>query len=171
VLVAAGVTASGQAAPAPKVFDRTFVCTTGDGGPKFSGKPDTPGDPDSGFMLRERTFTGGTSEILDVGSRYVVIDKAYCKRSANRVALTRRGLPGPPMAIGGVKCPAGRVLIRVRYTYVPGPHPDLAEVGGQLISASLAARSYRTLKPLAYATLTAKGRKLQLYSAASYLVA
>jgi hypothetical protein len=50
---------------------------------------------------------------------------------------------------------------------VPGSHAAGYDVGGRLISAFLAARTYRTRKPLAFARLTANGKTSQLYSAAS----
>jgi hypothetical protein len=71
------------------------------------------------------------------------------------------------MGVGTVRCPLGRVLVRLRYAYVPGAHPAFTEVGGRFISAALAVRSFRTLKPLAFATLTRTGLRAQLYSAAS----
>lgn len=168
LLVAWGAPAHGQAVAASKVFDRTLVCVTGDGGPLVSGGPARSGDPDPGYLLLEQRFTGGTSEIFWAKSKWgVFIDKKHCTRSTNRVPLTRKGLPDPPLRIGAVECPVGRVLVRIRYTYVPGPHPALTEVGGRFISAELAVRSYRTLTPLAFAKLTANGRKMLLYSAAS----
>jgi hypothetical protein len=159
------------------VFDRTFVCTTGEGGPEISGNPVVDQGRIPGGVGVDRTFTGGHSTLVVAGTYYpglrsgVVVDKDHCKRSANRVPLTRKGLPGPPAGRGVVRCPLGRVLVRLRYTYLPGPRPAQAEVGGRLISAVLAVRSYRTLKPLAFANLTANGEKLQLYTAASCSVA
>jgi hypothetical protein len=155
------------AAPA-KVFDRTLVCTTGDGGPGIYGAPGPRADRTPGGVGVSRNFTGGSLPLVAAGTRDgAYIDKQHCKRSANRVPLTRKGLPGPPAGVGSVKCPVGRVLVRLRYTYVPGSHPPQSEVGGRLISAAIAVRSYRTLKPLAFADLTAHGGKLQLFSAAS----
>jgi hypothetical protein len=160
--------AAGEAATPPKVFDRTLVCTSGDGGPRISGQPTRLSDRTGGGVLLERTFTGGTEEIFWIDSRWGVhIDRQQCKRSANKVPLTRKGLPGPPMQIGAVKCPVGKVLLRVRYTYVPAAHPTNTEVGGRMISTEVAIRSYGTLKPLAYAKLTANGKTLRLYSAYS----
>jgi hypothetical protein len=158
----------GQAATKPKVFDRTLVCASGDGGPRISGQPTRESDRTGGGVLLERTFTGGTKEIFWIDSRWGVhIDRRQCKRSANTVPLTRKGLPGPPMQIGAVKCPVGKVLLRVRYTYVAGAHPTNTEVGGRMVSTEVAVRSYGTLKPLAYAKLTAGGKTFRLYSAYS----
>lgn len=154
------------AAQPVKIFDRTLVCTTGDGGPLISAITQTRIFPPS--IGIDRTFTGGHSTLVVVtaGPKSVLaVDEQFCKPSTNRVPLTHKGLPSPPSAFGFVKCPVGRVLIRLRYTYVPGPHRRDADLGGRLISAVLAVRSYRTLKPLALATLSAKGPPVRLYNA------
>jgi hypothetical protein len=168
LLGAWGAAAHGQAEAAAKVFDRTLVCVTGDGGPLISGAPTVSGKPNPGYLLLEQRFTGGTAEIFWADSKWGVhIDGKQCTRSTNKVPLTRKGLPGPPLRIGAAECPFGRVLLRIRYTYVPGPHPTNTEIGGRFISAEMAVRSYRTLKPLAYGTLTKNGRTMLLYSSPS----
>jgi hypothetical protein len=160
--------AGAQAAPAPTVFDRTLVCATGVAGPKIHGAPRGSFGGARGGVAVARTLTGSAPLLIEVGPRSgVFIDKQYCSRSTNRVPLTRKGLPGPPRAFGSVRCPFGRVLVRLRYTYLPGPHPPSSEVGGRLISAAIAVRTYRTLKPLAFVSLTTDATNLQFYSAAS----
>jgi hypothetical protein len=162
-LVGAG---AGQAATEPKVFDRTYVCSSGDGGPRIFGQPFRESDRSAGSVVIEKTFTGGTHEIFWVDARWGVhVDAQQCKRSTNRVPLTRTGLTNPPMAVGGVKCPVGKFLLRVRYTYVPGEHPTNTIVGGRLVLAEVAVRTYARLKPLAYVRLTADGKTFRLYSA------
>jgi hypothetical protein len=118
--------------------------------------------------------TGGHNWFLvSAGTHYptflsaVVVDEVHCRRSTNPVPLARKGLPGPPLAIGQVDCPTGRVLARIRYRYVPGPRPPGTDIGGRLLSVALAVRSYRTGKPLAFANLTDSGRRFQLFSAAA----
>lgn len=169
VIIALVAVAGGQAAVKPKVFDRTVVCSSGDGGPRIFGQPFRENDQSAaGSIVLERTFTGGSEEIFWVDARWGVhIDPKQCKRSTNRVPLTRKGLPDPPMAVGGVRCPVGKFLLRVRYTYVPGEHPTNTIVGGRLLSVEVALRTYTRLKPLAYAKLTAGGKQFRLYGAVS----
>jgi hypothetical protein len=157
---------TGLTAPA-KVLDRTLVCSTGEGGPMVGGGPKTAMNP--GGLGLERQFTGGHTSRVAVGTTSAYVDRQYCAPTANRVALSRKGLPGPPTA-GGVTCPLGRVLVRLRYTYTPTnaePPPWKYTVLGRLTSAFLAVRSYKTLEPLAFARLTAGGRTFQLYTASS----
>lgn len=166
VALLVGVVPTTHAAQSVKTFDRTLVCTTGDGGPKIAAVTATRTFP-PGINV-ERTFTGGHSTLVVVtaGPRSVLaIDEQFCKRSTNRVPLTPEGLPKPPRAFGFVKCPVGRILIRVRYTYVPGLRQRGADLGGRLVSAAVAVRSYRALKPLALATLSAKKPLVRLYNA------
>jgi hypothetical protein len=172
VILAASALGAGGAAQ-PKVFDRTLICFAGDGGPQISGAPVLDRSHPGGVGLTG-TRTGGDNWFLvSAGTHYptllsaVAVDDEHCRRTANRVPLSREGLPGPPLGIGAVRCPAGRVLARIRYTYVPGPRPPSTEIGGRLLSAALAVRSYRTLRPLAFVSLTDSGRKLRLYSSAA----
>jgi hypothetical protein len=163
-----GVAVATEAA-APKVFDRTLVCSTGDGGPSVSGRPAFRSSRHSATLGLTRRYTGGTWPLVYVDSSGAYVDAQHCARTTNRVRLTRKGLPNTPLVFGSVKCPLGRVLVRLRYSYNAGalPVPRGYSAKGGLISAFLAIRSYKTLKPLAFARLTDKGRKLQLYSATS----
>jgi hypothetical protein len=155
----------------PKVFSRTLVCSTGDGGPNVGGSPKIEGNPISGALFLERRYTGGSSTLAYAGTVGALVDKRYCALTVNRVPLTRKGLPADAIKFGSVTCPLGRVLVRLRYTYVAGARPrEGVDVNGRLVSAFLAVRSYKTLKPLAFVRLTDSGRKFELYSAASCTV-
>jgi hypothetical protein len=149
-----------------KVLDRTLVCSTGEGGPEIEGGPKTAHHP-GGFSLVRR-YTGGRTELVGAGTTAAYVDTKYCAPTTNKVPLTRKGLPGPPVLSG--KCPLGRVLVRLRYTYTSTnaePPPYRYTVFGRLISAYLAVRSYRTPKPLAFAKFTEGGREFELYTAPS----
>jgi hypothetical protein len=141
VALASPAVAAGQG-NATKVFDRTWVCSTGDGGPTVGGSPVVSGNPASGQVYLVRKYTGGSWPLVTAARRTgVFIDSAHCTRTTNRVSLTTKGLPAEPVLVGGMKCPAGRVLARLRST----------SDNGRLVSAFLAVRSYKTLKPVAFA--------------------
>jgi hypothetical protein len=100
--------------------------------------------------------------------RGAYVDMKNCTRTITKVPLTGRGLLAPVAFDVAAVCPtSGRVLVRLRYTYVPGVHNRNFQVGGRMVSALLAVRSYRTLKQIVFARLTAGGLKLQLSYAGS----
>jgi hypothetical protein len=115
------------------------------------------GNPAAGTLL---PFVGVDTD------RGAYVDTRRCRSTNIRVPLTARGLPGPPALVNvGVSCPTpGRVLVHVRYEYVTGAHAK-GYVGGRLVSASLAVRTYKTRKPLAFAKLTVNGTRSQFFNA------
>jgi hypothetical protein len=165
--------------PSPKVLDKTVVCEDDDfvvtvgSAPKTTHNRGGLGADDAGSM----SAPGANPDLATLPfaaadtDRGAFVNTRRCKPTTIRVPLTRKGLPGPPVAFGAAaRCPvAGRFLLRLRYTYVPAPPPppERYMVGGWLISAFLAVRTYRTRKPLAFARLTANGNTSQLYSASS----
>ncbi len=56
--------AAGQAATQPKVFDRTLVCTSGDGGARVSGQPTRLSDQTNGGVLLERQDAAALQRVL-----------------------------------------------------------------------------------------------------------
>jgi hypothetical protein len=170
------------------VFDRTVVCKTrigyvrvaagrNNGQPHSGGVLNVNGDSSRGTLAPPGgTAVSGLPIAMvialtapdDLHFRGASADMKNCARTTNRVPLTGKGLPAPVAFDATAICPTGgRVLVRLRYTYVPGPHSPDFDVGGRMLSASLAIRSYRTLKPVVFAELTAGGTKLRFFSASS----
>jgi hypothetical protein len=175
-VAAATVPRAGAFSTAARAFDRTVVCADDDGVVTVGSSPLTTHHQgavvadDAGSMSAGGPTDPATLPFLGADTeRGAFLNLKRCVATKIRVRLTRKGLPVPPVLFGTVaRCPvSGRVLLRLRYTYVPGPHARGYAVGGRLVSAFLAARTYRTRKPLAFARLTANGNKSQLYSAAS----
>jgi hypothetical protein len=104
-----------------------------------------------------------------IADRGGYVNSKRCTRTQIHLQLTRKGLPGPAIRFGTTaRCPVGgRIILRLRFTYVPGPAPAHYVTGGRVRSAFLVVRTFRTQKPLAFARLTANGQTSQLYSAAS----
>jgi hypothetical protein len=162
-----------------RVFERTVVCKTKIGFVSVGARPIGEGRYHPGILFVTDNLSGvGTSPSFavvvavnsgpDLNTRGVSVDTKRCTRTSNAVPLTRKGLPSPvPFGVSAICPTGGRVLVHLRYTYVPGTHhPDL-QVGGRTISALLAIRSYKTLKAVAFVKLTAGGTKLQFSYAGS----
>jgi hypothetical protein len=161
-----------------KVFDRTVVCATRIGWISVGGGPRGTDTSHPGTLYVNGDSSSGSLPLAGVQAvtsrpdppptRGAYLDTKHCSPTTNKVPLTRKGLPAPVAFGADATCPTGgRVLVHLRYTYVPGEHHPYFDVGGRLISASLAVRAYRTLKPVAFAALTAGGRKFQFSSARS----
>lgn len=151
----------------PRVLDRTLVCAMGQGWVNVGASPDAGVTP--GVVVVTGNSTGATFPFVSVDTeRGAYIDRKHCRSTSIRVPLTPKGLPGPPAVTNtDAACPTpGRVLVHIRYEYLPGRHAK-GYVGGRLRSASLAVRLYKTKRPLAFAKLTANGTKSQFFSAAS----
>jgi hypothetical protein len=95
----------------------------------------------------------------------VYANMASCSSTRKAVALSSRGLPGPPILFGdGAECALrGRVLVRVRarlQTSAAWRPIQEGYVGAQanVREAKLAVRSERTGKPLAFMELGAAGK-------------
>jgi hypothetical protein len=96
-----------------------------------------------------------------------------CSSAKSSVPLSSRGLPGPPVAWAKeAKCEVrGRVLVRVRAASASNApwqrtSPSYAGVSGRVVEASIAVRSERTRKPLAFMELARTG-KTRLWFASS----
>jgi hypothetical protein len=158
-----------------KVFDRTVVCATRTGWINVGGGPRGRDTSHPGRLSVHGYWSGdslslagvqGVSSWPDPTMRGAYLDPKHCSPTTNSVPLTRKGLPAPVAFGADAICPTGaRVLVHLRYAYVPGAHHPFFKVGGRLISASLAVRTYKTLKPVAFAALTAGGRKFQFSTA------
>lgn len=174
-------------APGPaQVFDRTVVCTT-TGYVRVAGGPGTPapydggaldanGDPRSGALRSPGQPGSGGLPLAGVIAkndglelyRGAYVNTKNCMPTRNRVPLTSKGLLAPVAFDVTAVCPTGgRVLVRLRYTYVSGVHNRDFQVGGRMRSAFLAVRSYRTLQPIAFARLDAGGLRMRLSYARS----
>jgi hypothetical protein len=158
-----------------KVFDRTVVCATRIGWIRVGGGPRGTDASHPGGLYVNGDSSAGSLPLAGVQAvssnpgpptRGAYLDTKHCSPTANKVPLTRKGLPAPVAFGRDATCPTGgRVLVHLRYTYVPGAHHSYFTVGGRLISASLAVRAYKTLKPVAFASLTAGGNTFQFSSA------
>jgi hypothetical protein len=159
-----------------KIFDRTVVCATRNGLVAVGGGPRGRDASHPGVLHVEGGGSNASSLRLagvqavtsspGLPTRGAYLDTDHCTRTANRVQLTSKGLPAPVAFGADATCPVGgRVLLHLRYTYIPGEHHPYFDVGGRLVSASLAVRAYKTLKPVAFAALTAGGRKFQFATA------
>jgi hypothetical protein len=160
-----------------KVLDKTIVCANDDGVVTVGSAQKTTNH--RGGVAADDAVSmsapGATADLTNFPfaaadtDQGAFVNTKRCKPTTIRVALTRKGLPGPPVVFGSAaRCAVGtRLVLRLRYTHVPGPAPARYAVGGRLISAFLAVRTYRTSKPLAFARLTANGNTSQLYSASS----
>jgi hypothetical protein len=173
----AGGRPSAPAANPTRVFDRTVACKTRVGAvrvlaqtgaartPGQGGFIDVNGDP-SGIGLQTGyglPFALAVADDQDPDVyRGVRVDTKNCTRTANRVPLTSKGLPAPVAFTAKVICVTGaKALVRLRYRYVPGAHDPGLQVGGRMLSAEVAVRSYTTLKPVAFAKLGAEGTSLE----------
>jgi hypothetical protein len=188
LLVAGGALASARdTADAIRVFDRTVVCRTtvgyvrvaagpGTGEPYDGGVLDVNGDPRSGALHSPGQPGNGGLPLAGVIAkddglelrRGAYVDMKNCARTTNKVPLNGKGLLAPVAFNVAAVCPTGgRVLVRLRYTYVPGVHNRDYQVGGRMVVALLAVRSYRTFAPIAFAKLSAGGLQLRFASARS----
>jgi hypothetical protein len=82
------------------VFDGTFVCFTGDGGPAISGAPILVRDRPGGVNLTGRRTGGHNWFLVSAGTHYptflsaVVVDEVHCRRSTNPCLWRARTGPG-----------------------------------------------------------------------------
>jgi hypothetical protein len=186
-LVAGSALTHARGASATRVFDRTVVCRTtvgyvrvaagpGTSQPYDGGVLDANGDPSSGALRSPGQPGSGGLPLAGVIAkddglelyRGAYVDLKNCSRTTNNVPLTGKGLLPPVGFNVSAVCPTGgRVLVRLRYTYVPGVHNRDFQVGGRMVAGLLAVRSYGTLKPVVFGKLTAGGLKLQFSSARS----
>jgi hypothetical protein len=178
---------SAPAASPTRVFDRTVVCKVSFGYARASAGPgtrepydggvlDVNGDPRSGALRSPGQPGHGGLPLAGVIAkdgglelyRGAYVNMKNCTRTTNKVPLTAKGLLAPVGFNIAAVCPTGgRVLVRLRYTYVPGVHNREFQVGGRMVSALLAVRSYKTLKPIVFARLDAGGLKLRFSSSNS----
>lgn len=173
ITVAAGLP-SVQVAGSQRVFERTVVCTTRLGWVRVGGGPlgDGPYHP---AILTVANSNGDTSPFAFVFAlkgeaglkqRGAFVDRKRCRPTRKSVPLTGKGLPAPVPFGADAICPAGgRILVHLRYVYVPGAHNPDFPAGGRLLSAALAVRADKTQKPFAFGKLTAGGTKLQFTNA------
>jgi hypothetical protein len=181
VLVAGNGLAVQPAAPI-RVFDRTVVCRTTVGYVRVSAGPgtnepydggvlDINGDPRSGALRSPGQPGSGGLPLAGVLAkddglelyRGAYVNMNNCRRTTNTVPLTGRDLLAPVAFDVAATCPTGgRVLVRLRYAYVPGVHNRDFQVGGRTVSALIAVRSYRTLRPIVFGRLTAGGLETRL---------
>jgi hypothetical protein len=77
------------------------------------------------------------------------VDSQRCKRTTTRVALSSRGLPGPPVrSQHSADCMlAGRILVRAR----------VVTIGSRVTQAELAVRMEKRRIPIAYARIDRAG--------------
>jgi hypothetical protein len=128
-----------------------------------SGALRSPGQPGSGGLP-----LAGVIAKDDGLERYrgAYVNMNNCTRTTNKVPLTGKGLLAPVAFDVAAVCPTGgRVLVRLRYAYVPAVHNRDFQAGGRMVVAFLAVRTYKGLKPLVFAKLTAGGLKLRFSSA------
>jgi hypothetical protein len=173
-VIAVAAAPSALIAGGTRVFDRTVVCTTRLGWVRVGGGPLGDGPYHPG-ILSVANSNGDTSPFAIVfalngasglAQRGAYLDSKRCSPSRTRVPLTRKGLPAPVPFGADAICPTGgRILVHLRYTYVPGAHNPKFPAGGRLVSASLAVRAYETLKPVAFGELTDGGRTLRFTNA------
>src|SRR5919199_4276270 len=171
---------------ASAVFDRTLVCATNEVAgarlvtvwiaPTLPEQPPRAGEigvnagPRSGVnanVIRPGTLAAAFAESGAFGG--ALYDRKQCRPTRTRVPLTAKGLPGPAIRYTvNVICPAPkRVLVHLRYTYVPARPLKPLMVGGRLLTASLAVRNAATGKPIAFGALDRAGYRARLYSAAA----
>jgi hypothetical protein len=175
------------AAPA-RIIDRTFRCTPlelGDGlrdlrldaVPLGTSVPHLDQKPSPGYI---GVRTGGWdlgSELAAVRARSwqryrttrsphgVYAHRGRCRPARVSLALTPRGLPGPPVQwLKEASCPIrGRILVRVRAA-LESPalwqSADQSYMGARrnVVEATLAVRSDRTRRPIALIRLDSRGK-------------
>jgi hypothetical protein len=175
------------AAPA-RVIDRTFRCTPlelGDGlrdlrldaVPLGTSVPHLDQKPSPGYI---GVRTGGWdlgSELVAVRARSwqrfrttrsphgVYAHRGRCRPARVSVALTARGLPGPPVHwLKEASCPIrGRILVRIRAVLESpalwqGADRSYSGTRRNVVEAALAVRSERMHRPIALISLNARGK-------------
>lgn len=148
-----------------RVDDRTLVCVTRvvAGARKFSVSfspvsPPSMTTPD-GFPAGASVASGFQGDVSATlvfasagpGARLARprIDPERCNRTSTRVALSSRGLPGPPVRFqqrADCKLP-GRILVRVR----------VVSTGSRVTRADLVVRMERSQAPISYARISESG--------------
>jgi hypothetical protein len=133
-------------------------------------------EPDSNLVfVRARSqpkYPGRTDQVAYGGPGGVFAHAGRCRATPDRIALSSRGLPGPPTRFERkLSCPVrGLVYVRVRATLrapstwrkrVYGPYAGAPQA---VESAFVAVRSELTEAPIAYLELNAKGATKFWYS-------
>lgn len=140
--------------------------------------------PSPGFIGVASGGRGAANELISVRARGwqrlrstysaagAYVSSRHCVLSPVSVPLSATGLPGPAVRWGTeVTCLArGRLLVRVRATLQPGsswqPQTDSFEgARGNVVAATIAIRSARTGKPIAYLELDRDSKTKIRYSA------
>jgi len=139
--------------------------------------------PSPGFAGVSAETWGPDSELVSIRARGwqrfrtthsapgVYASTRRCASSPRSVALSARGLPGPPVRWEErTTClTGGRVLMRVRAVLrsnAPWRQADDSYIGARssVVEAALAVRSERTGKPIAYVKLGRSGKTTSWYS-------
>jgi hypothetical protein len=178
VVASALIAAAGQA-----TLDRTFVCTPQQRDVDAMASPRgdyafaTARTISSGYLGLNTGFLGGRANLVHVRARREKSDAGAaavpegiyagagrCFLSRKTVALTSRGLAGPPVVWAkDYACTVkGRLVVRVRAQVATSgwrrTDDDFFGVRTNVFTAQLAVRSERTGKPLSFGTLDAAGR-------------
>jgi hypothetical protein len=182
-LVTLALVGSGMSAPS-RIVDRTFVCTPmAFGGVRdldlWASPPRTDPWTIPAYLVARTGTTLPTSDLVFVRARAqgmigwtspfsgpagVYAHARRCTPARAKVALTSKGLPGPPAGwYSEVSCSLrGRVLVRVRallaapadWRPTSGPFQGAQR---SVLEAELAVRSERTGEPLAFMKLARDG--------------
>jgi len=187
-VVAAVASAQVEAATPTRVVDRTLVCTpyalyggvrdldlvtSPRDGPLlvgtvravsvgYIGVSSGAGVPTSDLVIVRRRTQERFQQQPQAPGVYANVGR--CSRARERVPLSSRGLPGPPVRFGtqeecGVR---GRVLVRVRAvlqsptSWLPAAPPYVG-ARKDVVEATLAVRSERTRRPIALIQLGREG--------------
>ena len=140
--------------------------------------------PSPGFIGVASGGRGAANELVSVRARGwqrfrspyspggAYVSSRHCARSRNSVPLSAAGLPGPAVEWGTEVTCLGRglLLVRVRAVLQPGsswqPQSNSFEgARGNVVAATIAVRSARTGKPIAYLELDRDSKTKLRYSA------
>jgi hypothetical protein len=166
--------------------DRTFLCATRFVGGGFWGievlesPPEVGQNPQTrlpGFAAHVVTLSPGppNAQIATVAAgRFrngIEVGREHCRQTAERIALTRRGLDGGPFSqfFTEYDCDTPRrVLIRVRAVFhgrsALAPRGSLLAASGNVQTASLAVATFPQRKPVVLASVSPKGGRMLLAS-------
>jgi len=171
------------AATSQATLDRTFVCSTEHSDLDVMASPRgdyafaTARTVSSGFLGLTTGSSGARANLVHVRARReksdvgaaavpegVYAGAGRCFLSRKTVALTSRGLAGPPVVWRkDYTCTVrGRLVVRVRAEVAATgwrrTDPDFFGVRTSVTKATLAVRSERTGKPIAFGTMDTAGR-------------
>ena len=171
------------AATSQATLDRTFVCSTEHSDLDVMASPRgdyafaTARTVSSGFLGLTTGSSGARANLVHVRARReksdagaaavpegVYAGAGRCFLSRKTVALTSRGLAGPPVVWRkDYTCTVrGRLVVRVRAEVAATgwrrTDPDFFGVRTNVTKATLAVRSERTGKPIAFGTMDTAGR-------------